>query len=121
MEKIKPRLQNMFSQIDLIAPQDKISSNRYLDLGYRKDKLKFIFKICCRAYAANNSGNIALFNHIGQQIREAKNLYIWINVQQIDAQVLLVHPTKIVVSCLGYSPPLLKHEENHRTSSIMSK
>ena len=40
MEKIKPHLQNMFSQIDLIAPQDHISSNRYLDLGYRKDKLK---------------------------------------------------------------------------------
>ena len=38
--KIKPHLQNMFSQIDLIAPQDNISSNRYLDLGSCKDKLK---------------------------------------------------------------------------------
>ena len=30
----------MLSQISLIAPQDQISGNRYLALGYVKEKLK---------------------------------------------------------------------------------
>lgn len=37
--KIKPRLQGMLSQISLIAPQDQISGNRYLALGYKKERL----------------------------------------------------------------------------------
>jgi 3-deoxy-D-manno-octulosonic-acid transferase len=72
--KIKPYLQNMFSQIDLIAPQDHISSNRYLDLGYRKDKLKV-------------TGNIKYDLSITDELREkidalralwVKNRPIWI-------------------------------------------
>lgn len=38
--KIKPRLQNMWSHISLIAAQDKISGQRYLGLGYPKEKLR---------------------------------------------------------------------------------
>lgn len=38
--KIKPRLQKMWSQIALIAPQDQISGKRYAELGYAEDKLK---------------------------------------------------------------------------------
>ena len=64
----------MFSQIDLIAPQDHISSNRYLDLGYRKDKLKV-------------TGNIKYDLSITDELREkidalralwVKNRPIWV-------------------------------------------
>ena len=85
--KIKPRLQNMFSQIDLIAPQDKISSNRYLDLGYRKDKLKV-------------TGNIKYDLSITDELREkidalralwVKNRPIWIaaSTHEGEEQIIL--------------------------------
>ncbi|OOF54561.1 3-deoxy-D-manno-octulosonic acid transferase [Rodentibacter genomosp. 2] len=38
--KVRARLQNMWSQISLIAPQDQISEKRFLELGYPQDKLK---------------------------------------------------------------------------------
>lgn len=37
---VKAQLQNMFSQISLIAPQDEVSLQRYIDLGYNPSKLK---------------------------------------------------------------------------------
>lgn len=37
---VKNQLQHMFSQISLIAPQDKVSQQRYIDLGYNPEKLK---------------------------------------------------------------------------------
>lgn len=38
--KVRSRLQRMWSQISLIAPQDQISGKRFLELGYPKEKLK---------------------------------------------------------------------------------
>lgn len=38
--KVRARLQRMWSQISLIAPQDQISGKRFLELGYPKEKLK---------------------------------------------------------------------------------
>ena len=37
--KVKARLQRMWSQISLIAPQDQISGKRFLELGYPAEKL----------------------------------------------------------------------------------
>ena len=72
--KIKPRLQGMLSQISLIAPQDQISGNRYLALGYVKEKLKL-------------TGNIKYDLVVGDELIEriealralwVKNRPIWI-------------------------------------------
>lgn len=38
--KVRARLQGMWSQISLIAPQDQISGKRFLALGYAESKLK---------------------------------------------------------------------------------
>ena len=38
--KVRSHLQNMWSQISLIAPQDQTSGKRFLELGYPKEKLK---------------------------------------------------------------------------------
>ncbi|MDC2826634.1 lipid IV(A) 3-deoxy-D-manno-octulosonic acid transferase [Rodentibacter pneumotropicus] len=37
--KVRLRLQGMWSQISLVAPQDQISEKRFIDLGYPKEKI----------------------------------------------------------------------------------
>lgn len=37
--KIRQRLQGMWSQITLVAPQDQISQNRFIELGYPEEKI----------------------------------------------------------------------------------
>ncbi|OOF50074.1 3-deoxy-D-manno-octulosonic acid transferase [Rodentibacter genomosp. 1] len=38
-DKVRRHLQGMWSQISLVAPQDKISEKRFIDLGYPKEKI----------------------------------------------------------------------------------
>lgn len=99
---VKGRFQNILKDIELIAPQDQISGNRYLTLGYPKEKLKL---------TGNIKYDLTISHRLQEKINGLKTLWndrlVWVAgsthegeddiILQTHQQLLAQYPNLLLI------------------------
>lgn len=85
--KVRPRLQNMWSQISLIAPQDQISERRFLELGYPQEKLKLTGNI--KYDLTVNQALLEQIKMLREQWAQARQIWIAASTHEGEEEIIL--------------------------------
>ncbi|OOF57595.1 lipid IV(A) 3-deoxy-D-manno-octulosonic acid transferase [Rodentibacter myodis] len=85
--KVRARLQGMWSQISLIAPQDHISGKRFLALGYAKSKLKLTGNI--KYDLTINSALLEQIHALREQWVQQRPIWIAASTHEGEEEIIL--------------------------------